>query len=505
MQVNQEKARRMRREREIERFAASRLHRPLCRARVFAAVLASLLFVGCAVGPSYKGPPQLALRGYHNQTLIESRTAVTAAPVLDTWWSGFSDAALTRIVQRALDQNLELAAALTRVHHAREVAREAGARKLPSADVEAEVTPLEQSLYSPIGAIGQHLPGYKRNQTLYDVDVGARWEMDLFGGLQRAAEAVSAEAQAAQAGALSIRLTIAAEAADAYFQVRGYQSRLTIAQAQQHTEERLLELVQRRVTDGAASEREDAQAEALLAHASATIPPLRVALEVQLNRLDVLMGSQPGTYAAELSPPSEIPAAPQIPAQQDAADLLRRRPDVIAAERRLAASNARIGAALAEYYPKVSLGALLGFESLSAGHLWSASAFQPEATTGLKWRLFDFGKVDAEVAQANSANAEALLNYRQSVLRAAEDVENAFMSLAQLQVQSDELVQEVAALARARAASQRAYLAGASSLSDVLDADREALLANDELARIRADTDRAAVMSFRALGGGWSL
>jgi outer membrane protein TolC len=184
---------------------------------------------------------------------------------------------------------------------------------------------------------------------------------------------------------------------------------------------------------------------------------------------------------------------------------LRRRPDVIAAERHLAASNARIGVALAEYYPKVSLSALLGFESLSAGRLWSSGSFQPMAAAGLRWRLFDFGKVDAEVAQANSANAQALLQYRQSVLRATEDVENAFMALAQLEMQSRELSAEVDALARARDASQRSYLAGASSLTDVLDADRESLLAQDELARTRADTDRAAVMSFRALGGGWSL
>jgi outer membrane protein TolC len=146
---------------------------------------------------------------------------------------------------------------------------------------------------------------------------------------------------------------------------------------------------------------------------------------------------------------------------------------------------------------------LLGFESLNSGQLFSAASFQPEATAGLRWRLFDFGKVDAEVAQANSANAQALLNYRQTVLRATEDVENAFMALAQLELQTHDLRDEVDALARARDASQESYLAGASSLTDVLDADRQSLVAQDELARTLADTDRAAVMTFRALGGGW--
>jgi outer membrane protein TolC len=206
-----------------------------------------------------------------------------------------------------------------------------------------------------------------------------------------------------------------------------------------------------------------------------------------------------------LSTPATIPNAPAIPPGQSAATLLRRRPDVIAAERRLASSSARIGVAVSEYYPKVSLAALLGFESLSGSRLWSAASFQPQATAGLRWRLFDFGRIDAEVAQADSAHAQALLAYRQTVLRATEDVENAFMALAQLELQNRELVDEVDALARARDASQESYLGGASSLTDVLDADRQSLIAQDELARTRADTDRAAVMSFRALGGGWSM
>jgi NodT family efflux transporter outer membrane factor (OMF) lipoprotein len=367
------------------------------------------------------------------------------------------------------------------------------------------VSPLRQSLNSPIGAIGQHLPGYDRNQTLYDAGVGAQWEVDLFGGLRRGAEAARDEAEAAEAQQLVVRVSVAADAADAYFQARGDQARLAIAQSQVETDNRLLELVRLRFARGAAAEKEVAQAEALLAEARATIPPLRTALEAQLNRLDVLMGAQPGTYAAELSQPTEIPNAPAIPPTQNASDLLRRRPDIIAAERRLAAANARIGVAVAEYYPKVSLSALLGFESLSSGQLFNSASFQPQATAGLRWRLFDFGRVDAEVAQANSVNAQALLAYRQSVLRATEDVENAFMSLVQLEVQARELATEVDALARARDASQRSYLAGASSLTDVLDADRQSLVAQDQLARTRADTDRAAVMSFRALGGSWSM
>jgi NodT family efflux transporter outer membrane factor (OMF) lipoprotein len=465
---------------------------------------AVLLLAGCVVGPRYVGPPAVNLAPYHNQATEDQRQKDQPPVPLDVWWTGFHDPMLTRIVQRALDQNLDLAAAMARVSRARALAKEAGARELPTADAEGAVTPLRQSLNSPVGTVAQHLPGYDRNQTLYDADVGARWEIDLFGSLHRGAEAARDEAQAAEALGLGVRVSVVADAADAYFQVRGNQLRLSIAQSQVDTETHLVELVRLRFNDGASAEREVAQAEALLAHARGTIPPLRTALEAQLNRLDVLMGAQPGTYASELSSSAELPSAPSIQAGPQAADLLRRRPDVIVAERRLAASNARIGVAVAEYYPKVSLAALLGFESLNAGQFWSAASFQPEATLGLRWRLFDFGRVDAEVAQANASNAEALLNYRQSVLRATEDVENAFMALAQLEAQSGEIVKEVDALDRARDASQRSYLAGASSLTDVLDADRQTLTAKDELARTRADTDRSAVLAFRALGGGWT-
>lgn len=476
------------------------------RAGVLLAALAlALAAAGCEVGPQYKGPPAQHLAPFHNVATVADRQTRAPAPRLETWWTGFDDPVLSRVVERALGQNLDVAAALARVDQARAAAREAGAQLLPNLAASGSATPLRQSLNSPIGAIARHLPGYGRDQTLYDADIGAQWEIDLSGGLRRGAEAATDEAQAAEAQQLGTRVSVVAEAADAYFQVRGDQARLAIAQSQVQTETRLLGLIHLRVSRGAAAEKEVAQAEALLAQARATLPPLRTNLEAQLNRLDVLMGAQPGTYAAELSSPAAIPSAPAIPPGQTAAELLRRRPDVMAAERRLAASSARIGVAVSEYYPKVSLAALLGFESLSSSRLVSAGSFQPEATAGLRWRLFDFGRIDSEVAQADSFHARALLAYRTSVLRATEDVENAFMALAQLELQTHELANEVDALARARDASQEAYLGGASSLTDVLDSERQSLTAQDELAQTRADTDRAAVMSFRALGGGWSM
>jgi NodT family efflux transporter outer membrane factor (OMF) lipoprotein len=463
-------------------------------------LLLQLCVSGCAVGPSYR-KPATALENFHNAAPMEARP--TSAPALETWWDGFNDPILSRIVLRARAQNLDLAAALARVQQARAVAREAGAQLLPTIHLNGQVTRTHQSLESPIGQIANHVPGFNRDQSLYDAGLGSSWELDLFGGLRRGKEAASAEADAAIAQQVGTRISVTADAADAYLRIRGDQARIIVAEQQVATDEHLLELVRLRSSRGLAAVREVAQAEALLSRARASLQPLRIDLEAQLNRLDVLLGAQPGTSAPELQAPHDIPSVPSVSATAEPLEVLRRRPDVIAAERRLAASNARIGQAVADYYPKISLAGVLGYESSVPGDLFEAATFQPQGIAGLRWRLFDFGKVSAEVAQAKGANAEALVRYQQAVLRAAEEVENAFTSLVQLEAHQQELLTEVAALEGARDASQDAYQGGVSALTDVLDADRQLLGAQDELAQTRADSARSAVGIFRALGGGW--
>jgi NodT family efflux transporter outer membrane factor (OMF) lipoprotein len=468
---------------------------------VLSVLLLSMILAGCAVGPDYKAP-KTELAPFHNLAAVAAKDG-TATPRLDQWWTAFNDPMLVTVVQRALAQNLDLAASLARVRESRAVAAGTGAQLLPTADLGASATFEHQSLRGPIGSIAQGSPGFSRDIRDYTVGPAASWEIDLFGGLRRDAAASRAEADAAEADQAGTRVTVAADAADAYLQIRGYQARLAVAQDQIDTDEHLLRLVRDRYSAGAATGREIAQADALLKQARASVPPLRIGLEQQLNRLDVLMGAQPGTYARELNVAGAIPSVPAIPGNEQPVDMLRRRPDIIAAERRLAASNERIGAAISDYYPKISLSGVLGFDSLN-GHFMSASAFQALGGGALRWRLFDFGKVDAEVAQAKGANAEALALYRQAVLHAAEDVENSLMSLAQTQIRVDEIEDQVQALTKARDLSEQAYRAGSITLTDVLDADRDLLTARDELDSNRAGAARAAVGVYRALGGGWA-
>jgi NodT family efflux transporter outer membrane factor (OMF) lipoprotein len=468
--------------------------------------LATLLVLlsGCMVGPNYRPVAPTLPTAFPSQAEVDSRAAIRPAPSLESWWTGFDDPELVSIVDRVLAQNLDLSAAAARVVQARAAAQQAGAQRYPEAHLDGSVAAQHQSLQSPIGKIASTFPGYERDQALRDIDAGASWELDLFGALKRGAQAAGADAQAAEALQQGIRIAVAAEAADAYFRLRGLQQRIELTQAQIDTDQQLLQLVERRQDAGVATDLEIAQARALLSHARASLPPLKSAAALQSNRLDVLMGMPAGTYAAELRAAGADYRIPAIDTAEGPAQLLRQRPDVIAAERRLAASSARIGVAVAEYYPSVSLGALLGFESLNGGALVQSASFQPAAIAGLRWHLFDFGRIDAQVAQAQGANLEALANYRQSMLSATADVEDAIAQLTQIEAQFAELQDEVDANARAREAAQQQYVAGTVSLLDVLDADRQLLTSRDSLAQAHADDARAAVAAFRALGGGWT-
>ena len=475
---------------------------PGARAASLVAAAVATLLGGCAVGPDYVAP-KTNLVPFHNAQAVTARETHTPPPALDRWWLGFNDPELTALIQRALEQNLDLAAAVARVQQARAVVLSARSALLPSADATATAQVERQSRENQFGSLETTIPGFNPYEKEFIVGATANWEVDVFGGLRRQLGAARNELEAASASHAVTRITVAADVADAYLQVRGFQARIAVAENQVDTDAQLLHLVEVRYRLGQSDAREVAQANALLKQARASVPDLRINLEAELNRLDVLLGAQPGTYAQELVAPAEIPEIPAISASDPPVDILRRRPDVIAAERQLAASSERIGAALADYYPKISLSGVLGFDSQSISHLFDSRAFQPIGTGTVSWRLFDFGRVNAEVKQARGANAEALAVYRQTLLTAAEDVENALIGLSQTEIHAVETQAEVDALTRARDLSEKAYKAGAITLTDVLNANQQLLTARDDLYVNRANAARAAVRTFRSLGGGW--
>ncbi|OWT75759.1 MULTISPECIES: efflux transporter outer membrane subunit [unclassified Achromobacter] len=475
----------------------------------------ALSLAGCMSGPDYARPDIAMPDAYHAQ----ATAAADRAPAADLaqWWAGFRDPVLDGLIQRALAQSLDLAAAQARVAQARAAAGEAATAWLPQGALDGSVSRERQSTVGPLGTIASQSPGYDRNQTVRTLGAGASWELDLAGGLHRRAEALRAQADAAEAAHMGVRISIAAETADAYFQLRGAQAALVLMRAQVDTDTRYVAVMEDRMRQGVALDRDRDDAVARLRQDDALLPPLRAQVEKQGNRLDVLLGDSPGADVAGVrrnGSPADAAALPKdfsvtwtlpgIPGSLQPSALLRRRPDVVAAERRLAAATAGIGAALAQYYPDVSLSGLLGFERLGDGNLFSSQAFQPAALAGLHWRLFDFGRVDAEVAQARGAQAEAWAAYRQAVLRASEDAENALVTLAQVDDQAAALQGVLAASTRAKQSAQRGYGQGTASMVEILLREREVLQSRRAWVLADVDRARATVDAYRSLGGGWN-
>lgn len=398
-------------------------------------------------------------------------------------------------------QNLDLAQALARVQQARARAGAASAALAPQGELTAQAAEARQSLDGIGGTLGNAFPGFSRTGALYDLGIGASWEIDLFGGRRRGREAGFAEFEAAEASRAGTQLTVAGEVADAYLQLRGYQTRIALAEQQIKLDNQLVEIVRLRFNQGEAARRELDQAQATLTQARALTPVLRAGREAELNRLAVLTGESPEADRGLLELQSPLPTTPTPGQVGTPGDLLRRRPDLVAAERRLAAASARIGVTVADYYPKVTLQTLVGVGSEGLVGLIGASSNLAQAGAALRWRLFDFGRVDAEVAAAKGAEAEALAGYRKAVLGAAEDVEDAFVALDAHRAVVLALTAAVESLERSRQAAQDAYTAGQFSLLEVIDADRQLLLTRDHLAQARTEAGRAAVAGYRALGG----
>ncbi|MEN7538221.1 efflux transporter outer membrane subunit [Aurantiacibacter flavus] len=454
-----------------------------------------LVLSACMTGTDYAPPPAPVASNYR-------AAAADRAGLSKLWWKAFDDPVLQDLVETVLDQNLDIEAALARVERARAVARLTGAALLPSGTIEFSANRTRESAETGLASLADRVPSvdYSRTKNAFDVSVGASWELDLFGGLHRQKEAATYEYQAAVASGAAMRVTVVADTVDCYLQLRTLQSRLAIAEEQSALTAGLERLVQQRYEAGEASLRELEQARTSSASVRAIPPVLRGEIEVQLNRLAVLAGKEPEAERAELDTPRAIPLAP-LTDMGTPGDLLRTRPDIVAAERRLAASHERIAASLAEYYPKISLSALGGFQASTPSRLFTEPASILQAGLGLRWRLFDFKRIDAEVADARGAEREALAQYRQAVLRAAADVEDAVMLYHTAHERLLTHRSQLHSAERARTLADQAWREGEVALSELIEADRRVLEAREAAAVARGDMARATVAAYRATVG----
>lgn len=425
-----------------------------------------------------------------------------AIALADGWWTSFGDPVLDRMVETALAGNFDIAAAAARLEQAAAGVNAAKGALLPGANLGASAAVQQLSTEDVQGRAFSRFPGFKRTVEQYGLNGAASWEIDLFGRLSAGARAARAEVSAAEAGLAGARLTIAAEVASGYIAVRALEARLVVARARVAALADSDRLQRLRAERGVAALTETDRSGADLAGAGAVVPALETALEVERNRLDVLLGRAPGQAAAEMGVGS-IPAvrAPAVP--DGPASLLARRPDVVAAERLVAASDARVAQAIAARYPRLTISGFAGFLANGVSNLLTGGAVQAGASAGISAPLFAGGRLRAQQDGAEAQLREAVAAWRQTALQAAAEGENALIALTKRSEQAEAMSAVAAWLADSRARIESAAQAGAVSRVEALGIERQRLDAEDRAIAARADAAQAGVAAFRALGGGW--
>src|SRR5574337_407855 len=459
---------------------------------IAATALSALLLGACAVGPTWRGPPPVDTGSGWTLPTADAQASVDLA----TWWTSLHDPVLDRLVEVALSGNLDLRQAQARIREARALRDRAGGGYAPVVDAGGSVTRRRQSENGPL-PIGS-IPGLPRFQTIFD----ASCEIDLFGGTRRAVESAEASVQAAQADAQAMRISVTAEVARSYLTLRGAQRELAAREASVQTLQQTLELVRQRHDAGDAAQADIDATQARLAAADAALPAIRARQRAAALGLGVLLGAPPERELALLdTTAAEITLKP-IPVGERA-DMLRRRPDVRAAERRLAARTADIGVATAELFPKLIIGAGGGFQSLDAGNLFESASQTFSIMPLISWRVFDGGGVRAEIHASEALQEQAALAYEQAVLAALGDAERA---LSDYQLGLDAVQRQRVALEAARSSyahAQARFKAGDIALVDLLAEERVLRDAEDAYARTHTAAAVDLVSLFKALGGGW--
>jgi NodT family efflux transporter outer membrane factor (OMF) lipoprotein len=367
---------------------------------------------------------------------------------------------------------------------------------------------LPTSSASALGLRGQGLTGVigggDQTLTVYNVGFDATWEVDLFGGNRRAVQGARADAEAYQADLEGTRVSLAADVAQAYVTLRDYQARLAMSRRNAEIEGRMLELTQRRRDGGTASDLDVERLNNQLEGTRADFQPLEAQITQQLDRLAVLTGREPGDLDAELAPVAAPPAPPAKVAVGDPAALLRRRPDVRAAERRLARQTAIIGQRTADLFPKVTLLGDIGFTSTSLSQLLNSGSFTSIAAPVLQWSPLDLGRNQARIGQARAARDEAVANYRKTVLSALEDAETGLDRYGRQRAAVVSLARVKASADRVAALTDLKIQGGTASTLDILDAEQHRVQADTGLEEAQALLTEDYVALQKSLGLGWS-
>ncbi|HVU15494.1 MAG TPA: efflux transporter outer membrane subunit [Candidatus Didemnitutus sp.] len=450
------------------------------------AMVAALLG-GCAVGPNYQRP------AVELPTDWNAAAPTAAAPLVGParWWQNFGDPELTALVEGGLRNNLDVQVAEASLRQARAARGAAAGGFWPSITASG-------------AALRGRSSGSATTGNSFQAGLDAVWELDFFGGVRRTVESADASAAAAQANLGDVQVTLAAEVALDYLQVRSAQEQIVIARENLAAEQHTAGLIRQRLKVGFSSALDAANADAQVATTASTIPPLETSLRQAIHALGVLLGRPPSALVGELAQSGAVPVAPPgVPAGLPS-DLLRRRPDIRAAEARLHAATAQIGVAVADFFPRFPLTAAVGYQSSVLRTLFATGSRTWSAGPTLTWPILQGGSTAANVRVQEALRDQAYLTYRKTILVALEEVEDALVAGGNEEEHRQALAQAVAQNQRAFDLSTRLYTQGAADFLTVLDAERSLYSSQTALAQSRLAGSADLIALYKALGGGWN-
>jgi NodT family efflux transporter outer membrane factor (OMF) lipoprotein len=421
-------------------------------------------------------------------------TTATSAPATATWWRSLNDPTLDALVEQALHDSPTLQAAEARLRAARASLNQQEVKGRPSGSA------------STLGAGVWQAPGTDESTSLrlYSVGFDATWELDLFGGTRRAVESASAQAQAVRADLADAQVSLTAEVAQTYVALRSQQRRLALLQDTATLDTQALALMQQRLDRGVSTADELEQRKSQGEGTQASVADLAAQISASLDRLALLTGQASGALDASLGAAAPgLPALPQEVPIGDPASLLKRRPDIRAAERRLASRNAQIGQQTAGYFPKLSLLGDIGFAGTQLGGLLSSKSLALIAVPYLSWNVLDFGRTAAAVRQAEAGRDEAVANYQAAVLGALQDANGALSNFGQQRQVLQRLLAQQASADRTLALAQQRRQAGVTSQLDLLDTRRSEIDAQMKALDGEAQLLKDFVALQKSLGLGW--
>jgi outer membrane protein, multidrug efflux system len=447
---------------------------------------------GCAVGPNYARPEIPVAEKFSGA----QPGPYSGAEAQARFWTEFHDPKLDRLVDDALGANHDLRIALGHLVEARAERRQAQFDLAPTVTASGGYTNERLSQV-------ESLVGQAESVRYYDAGFDAFWELDLFGRVRREVQAESAQVQGAEAGLRDAQVSVTAEVARTYFELRGEQTQLAVARRNIDNQRETLRLTQAELEAGRNTELDTSRAQAQLSATLATVGPLEASIARSIHRLSVLTGREPNALDELLSAPHDLPGLPEVTAIGDPAGLLRRRPDIRIAERQLAASTALVGVAIGDLFPKVTFTGSFSYSAAQASDLGTGPSRGYVVGPSISWAAFDLGRVEAEVAGSRARSDIALATYEQTVLRALEETEDALVTHARTRDSLKDAADSAAASATAARLARTRYEGGVVDFLDVLDAERTQLAAEDRLAQARTDAATSLIAVYKALGGGW--